>query len=74
MSSQVEQVSIVEPSAISHRNGFVCFCGEWFPDRDHLDEHLEQHPDKYIVCSDCRRILPKGSWIIDEDYNFVSVE
>jgi hypothetical protein len=55
-------------------DGFKCFCEEWFPDRAHFDEHLESHPGKFTVCDCCRRVLPKGSWRVDENHNFVSVD
>jgi hypothetical protein len=38
--------------------GFRCFCGEWFPDRVHFDEHFGSHPDRPAVCDCCKRVLP----------------
>ncbi len=55
-------------------DGFRCFCGEWFPDRAHFDEHLQTHPGRFAVCGCCKRVLPKGSWTVDGNHNFVSVD
>ena len=56
-----------------HKSGFKCFCGEWFSGRAPFDEHLMSHPGMYVVCDCCKRVLPKGSWTLDENGNFVSV-
>ena len=72
MSGQVTTV-IGQPLADNpQRGGFRCFCGEWFPSRIPFDEHLKSHPGKFAVCDCCKRVLPKGSWRVDEDGTFIS--
>lgn len=73
MESEIGVLTPFPAKDTTQRNGFVCFCGEWFPTRELFDIHLKRHPDKSVVCKDCGRILPKGSWRIDEEGNFVSL-
>ena len=72
-----EQVAAVIGQTLAYNldsGGFRCFCGRWFPDRPRFDEHLVSHPGRFTVCDCCKRILPKGPWKIDRNYNFVPVE
>ncbi len=71
-----QAVTVVSPETTNgpRQGGFMCFCGNWFPRRELFDEHLKQHPDGFVVCDCCKRILPKGSWIVDENGTFVWIQ
>ena len=66
-----QQVAEVVGQPLLQRGGFRCFCGEWFPERTPFDEHLKSHPGKFVLCDDCKRVLPKGLWKVDENGTFV---
>ncbi len=73
MSQQAVVITAQGPKTDPQHDGFKCFCGDWFPNRELFDEHLKDHPGSFTVCDDCKRILPKGAWTVDESGNFVSV-
>ncbi len=73
MSQQAVMATAQELANDPRHNGFKCFCGDWFPNRELFDEHLKGHPGTFTVCDDCKRTLPKGAWTVDENGNFVSV-
>ncbi len=73
MSQQAVVIAAQGPETSSQHDGFKCFCGDWFPNRELFDKHVESHPGTFVVCEDCKRILPKGTWTVDENGNFVSV-